>query len=478
MDLRLDELALAVGVAAGFEGIGSLALWRRSSTPLQWNQAFLSGLSIAAVLLFPLTLLARGAALRTITGVVILSAAVALPLTLWSILRSVRERWRRGVELDFAIVGLFGAIIGLATKFGWENLKNPYAWDGYQIWATKAFLLFTHGSLTHDFLVPGQYDRLLDYPPLLPLYHAVLSAIRGRFEWLALEPNYLIFFLSLLISSWSLARNWMGPRAAMFTTTVVAAMPTFLGFWSTGGYADMPQAALLIAAVAAATQRDPAPGRHPLAFLLSGVLMVKSEGSILVWILTGAIAIYVLLRMRNEAWTWLRRHALGVGWVIIAVAALRAYLAWIPSQDAMYADPSLAGFTKGPLVLLHCWKHLGDYTEWGLLWPCFAGAALIIWFRGELEQKFAAAGVMAALGAYTVVFYFTNWGDVQLHIDQAFPRLLVHLAPIATVLVIASVVPVMAPAGATLPAAEKRRTRRNKVSGGRGTRRPKRARGN
>jgi hypothetical protein len=44
-----------------------------------------------------------------------------------------------------------------------------------------------------------------------------------------------------------------------------------------------------------------------------------------------------------------------------------------------------------------------------------------------------AGGTVAALAAYTSVFYFTNW-EFHLHIEQAYSRLLCQLAPAAAVL--------------------------------------------
>ena len=73
-----------------------------------------------------------------------------------------------------------------------------------------------------------------------------------------------------------------------------------------------------------------------------------------------------------------------------------------------------------------------DRTDWGVFWPVFFLSVPIVLWKGGRRERALIGGTLTALAAYTAIFYFTNW-DIHIHIEQAYSRLLVHLAPAAAV---------------------------------------------
>ena len=63
-------------------------------------------------------------------------------------------------------------------------------------------------------------------------------------------------------------------------------------------------------------------------------------------------------------------------------------------------------------------------------------AAVLLIRRGRADVRALTFGTLAVLAEYGAIFLFTNWSDVALHIEQAFPRLLAHIAPVAAVSVL------------------------------------------
>ena len=62
--------------------------------------------------------------------------------------------------------------------------------------------------------------------------------------------------------------------------------------------------------------------------------------------------------------------------------------------------------------------------------------ALWLLRRGTIEEKGLALTGLLGVVAYAGIFLYTNWRP-EVQIPNAFPRLLVHIAPIAAVVVVA-----------------------------------------
>ena len=438
MHTQLSDVVLALLLAMGTEGIGELLLRRRSVTLRQCNEAFLTGLSALGIIVFPLTLIASRSTLRILTAFVLTSAAVTL------IVKSIGlVRWLRGIPprqsaLSSASVVWLFVVALLVLHFAIQDLFSGYVWDGFQIWATKAMILYYSGGLTDAFLVPGEYNRLIDYPPILPLQHALLASLRGGFSWAALKANYVILFLSLLLSLFTLARQWMTRQFAFLSVALTAALPVLASHEAAGGYADMPQAAVFTGAVLAALTEG---GSRAFPWLVGGTIMMKSEGSILATTLVAFVVIAAAVREGRAFGRWLVAHAGAAAIIAGSYLCRHWYLVWIQSQDVMYGPIDLRHLRRawhlGLRVPANCLLDMLRYGEWGLLWPAFFVAAVFAWRAGRVQQV-VLVGTCAIIVQYAAIFYFSNWHDVHLHIEQAYPRLLSQIAPIAVVLVVAA----------------------------------------
>src|SRR5262249_61760472 len=97
-----------------------------------------------------------------------------------------------------AIAGV--VLIALAAaSFLALNFRYNYLWDGFQIWAARASVLFHEGGMTRWWFPEETYDqRLLTYPPLVPMFEALVSVVRGGFDFDLLQPGFLVFYLSVV----------------------------------------------------------------------------------------------------------------------------------------------------------------------------------------------------------------------------------------------------------------------------------------
>lgn len=433
-------------IAFGFACAGDIMLRRQSENLRDWHLSFLVGLAGGATLLFPLSLLLPGHALIVLTLAVAAAALFRSPVIAARIRKGIEfQSLFRRPELKDPVALLFLAVILFAAvQFMVQNTRLSFLWDGYQIWATKAMILHDKGGLSRDFLTPGMRDRLAEYPPVVPLYGAMIAALRGEFEWNATKPLFFVFYVSMLLSTFQAARRFVSFRLALAAVALLALLPAVSTRPNVGGYADMPQAALLAGCLSALLCRGAQPlARHPvaIAWTIAGVLLVKNEGIVLSVAVCAAIAGFWLSQGWNAFIERSRCYWSGLAIVIAALLLRRYYLAWIDARDPTYGPFDSAhleaAVTRLLMVVRLCSSMMLDFSEWALFWPAFFLSVLIILITGCRLLKWLGLGTLAVICAYTAIFLFTNW-DVRLHIEQSYSRLLVHIAPAASILLVAA----------------------------------------
>jgi len=445
--LRPFEYIAAIAVAYCLSAVGERILGRKSNGVAGWNLSFLVGLSFIATFFFPLSLIVSTNALNG-------TAAALVVVGLW------RPFWKQPAAREATVApgwallskAMLALAIVLALQFTVQNYRSSYHWDGYQIWATKARVLYERGGLTRELFRPQEpvlmalpnccdpTDRLTPYPQIIPLSEALLSKLRGDFDWQEVKAIFPFFFLSLLISTFEAARAFVPRGPALAACVLLALVPAVATRQNVGGYADMPQAAL-VAGTLASLLRGPQRGgpsyRHAAPWVLGGVLLVKNEGTILFGITCAAIVLVWASQGLNGFAAVLRKYAGAIALVAICLALRMLYLRWIHLNDVTYGPidsahlaNALSRFWQIPAT---CARFMFDLPEWGLFWPVFFLALPIVFWKGGRREIALAGGTLAALAAYTSIFYFTNW-EFHLHIAQAYSRLLSQLAPAAAVL--------------------------------------------
>lgn len=444
MTFRLGALAVVLLLGWSFASAGDLILGRRSRGFVELNEAFLVGLSAAAFLIFPLTLLMPHGALPALV-VVLVVAVLARAFGRGLSTEPPDERTptdARPLRDDPVATGLLLCLVLLAALFAVLNLRYSYLWDGFQIWASKAMVLFHQKGLVRT-LWPGvgQVGRVVNYPNLVPLYEALLAFVRGEFEFNALKPVFLAFFVSLIVATYDLASAFVPRRAALLAALLAGSLPALATKGSVGGYADMPLACYLAATAAAAVDagRRCRTGRSALPFLAGGALLVKNEGVLFVAVGLGILAIEEALSARRDLLQRLRDAALPVAVMGCYLIERILYRQWTNAVDMEFAGldvPSLSrAVARIGLVATETFRHALNFQQWGLLWPAFAAAAVVLISRGDRSERRIALTAGGTFVFYAAIFLMTNW-NVPLHFESAFPRLLGQLAPIAVVVIV------------------------------------------
>ncbi len=432
MSFPATTIALTVLLAAGFAAVGEAVLRRRSDGIPGWNESFLVGAGTCAAVLFPISLLLPRRALDALMILVGLCLAARVVARVRH--RSPRRRRPARPRLEWQDALLLASIVLVATAFTILSFRYTFSWDGFQIYATKAKRLFHEGGLTQEWFAEDSYDRrLLEYPPLVAMWEAMLSRLRGRFDFDQFKPIFPLFYISILVSTFAAVRRRTSLRVALGTALLVGLLPEIATAQAAGGSSDMPLAAFVAGTIAACLGRE---SRRAVPFLIGSLTAVKNEGTILAIVASGAILWYWTSGGLRPFRARVKAHAAGIAVVAAYLVSRVAFLRWLDVHDPTYGPINAANLARAVerlgLVVRVCLRLALDPAVWGVLWPLALIASLVLWARGAKSERALAGALWVAIGAYTAILLFTNW-DVELQAVQAYHRLLSQLAPAALV---------------------------------------------
>jgi hypothetical protein len=294
-------------------------------------------------------------------------------------------------------------------------------------------------------------ERIVGYPPAVPLFEALVGSFHRTFPMEAVKAVFTVFAVSLAVGTFHLVAGLTDRRTAAIAAGLTCLLPGLTMGSATGGYADMPLAAVVAAAAAASfrTRSNGLSWRSPAPWLLGTLTTVKSEGMILLVIGLGVGAVWAMARRTRLP----AGAASSVAPLVLFVAARIVHLTFIPGVNREFAPVRSLRvetiFVRGPWIVSGTLHWLLDFRSWGILWPAFAAALLIVALRTPRSSALPiATATLLALLADGSLFLYTNWesgGKGRLHLDQAFPRLLAQVAPLAVATIAAAMFRTPAP---------------------------------
>ncbi len=440
----LAGLALFTGAGAGLIGLIA-AKEEDERDPLHLGWCFLAGTALAGLLLhLPLAVDGR-----------IPHAAFLLSFCLCLVLAAGpgRAHVRRTGLVRFLGLDLFRAlpvplrvVAFLLVLLAASAALGPLVgWDERAIFGLKARVLHHEGGVRGEAFTDTAYVHFqARYPLLVPLLEASLLTLRGSQDDHALKLMFVLFSSSVVLVVAGEARRRHGQGAGALWGLLLLATPMLIGPSDGNGmtaYADLPFAAFATGTTVLLGRSLERPDRRRLmlaGLLLGAALATKQEG--VIWALALGIGILLTLRRHATARTsGLTRAAAAVAapallFLALSVAARR----WTP--DAVWAERYAAVFdfdwlrqlggrplAIAPFVL----RQLTNWRVWGWGWLLVL-AGLLLLRRPRLTPPpfFWRATTLAVFAAYLGVFVVTPY-DVYWHLATAFSRLLLHLFPLA-----------------------------------------------
>jgi len=385
-----DGPLLGESILLGFGACAGL-LFLLSLLHLPWNRWWIVALGVAAAVSVVL-MRRQAAALRRPPPILVIAA---IPLLGYALFATAAPLW----EFDFlSDWGLKGRVFWIARGIDWQFLEQA-----------------TYRA-THP-----------DYPPLVPLCFDFFALVRGAWNDQALGLINVAFAAALLLIVHRIAlEETLSPLAAAavtFAMVPMAAVP-WIGIGE-GPFVAYATAGLLL------MRRNVTAA----AVMLGLAAFTKNEG--LTLIVAAAIALALAGRRRDVIQLW-PAIAIPAPWLI--ARALHHLPTDIVTAGVLgriaerLANPA-------PLVQALQQASLGKHLLWIGLLLGIVIAARVLWVR----ERFVLIALALQLVFY-VVAYLATPHDIAWHVRWSWDRLVWHLVPALTAVVLTSLAKLAVPA--------------------------------
>jgi hypothetical protein len=358
------------------------------------------------------------------------------------------ERSRLGSPLGVALAA--GVAVQVAVVMALTVYRTTLGWDGLFNWEFKAHALCLNGgSMPLGGSIPEWAHP--HYPPFVPLLEGWLYRWLGRCDQGAAKLIFPAFYgvaAGLLCAG--AARLGVGGPARLLPALLLFFVPAVVvGEGSaSSGYADFPLAVVYLAAVIYLVEHAQTGATAPLVIAgsLAALLpWVKQDGIVLVVCLTVVAALRAMRDRRVDP-----SLMVGVPGLIVfgAWAALLSVFETPPEAVFLPITPDTLGHNVPRLLDMIPWiaREMAHVTRWGVFWPVVILSALYLLVgrrRGVHELLIAAA--LLPIPAYASLYLFSGWPSFMAHISSSFPRLMLHGALVAMLIVGMAVVDACAP---------------------------------
>ncbi len=373
-----------------------------------------------------------------------LEAVVVVTLAVWAHLRwhavprpslpAGRMNWATWLILLVIATAMVMTFAGLAVAV----LHKPHGgWDAWDFWNVKAkYLYFAEPTWTAAFLGGACHG---DYPLLLPLTIARMWCFMGSDSVVGPQLAVMFFMLVLTLTPVAALAMLRGGMAAMLGLLILLSWP-YLLIHSAMQYADLPLAAVLLAAALAAVLalENHEPGH--LWFALTGLLgmsaaWTKNEGIPFIIVLAVSMCLVMLVRRRGGRMLIV---------MLLGAALPLACLLWMKLVYAPADD--LTGQAGFPVM----WARAQDYTRHlrilhtlrFILLLCVNGwlfwLLVAVWLLLRGVRIGAGAWVWLAVAAtqlvvYYLIYLFTPY-ELSWHLYTSALRLFTQVWPLLALL--------------------------------------------
>jgi hypothetical protein len=405
-------------LAAAVTGVPlALAIDRRARGSLVGGEALLLGVGAGAAVLLGLSLIhvpwSRTAFVLGMLAIVGLSA-------LGSRLSGGRpESGELRAASPLLAVPLLALVVILVLGYAiFATLAPVWEFDFIADWGFKARAFFVAHGIDWTVL-ESQRDIHSDYPPLLPLAFDMFAVMRGTWDDHAMGLMTVVFAVALLLVVHRLALEESGSRVAA-AFIAVAMVPLACSPWI--GLAEGPMVAYGTTALLLIRRGSVAPG----AVMLGLAASTKNEG--LTLIVAAAAGLAAARRWRDIARLW-PAIAIPLPWLVLRYVH---HLQTDITEGNVVAR--IVEHLRNPKPLLDAFAtfNAGRPLFWLAL---IVGIALTI--RPLIARERFVIITIAVQILFYVAAYLATPHDVLWHVQWSWERLISHLSPALTYIVLA-----------------------------------------
>ncbi len=370
---------------------------------------------------------------------------VCLAFLLWKNRDTIRKNLpepRKWSWLDWLCASgfLVVIIIGLVAFCDYTNANPHGRYDAWAIWTVRARMLARGGEHWKSVFVPPVFHA--DYPLLVPLTIARSWIIAGT-ESQRIPPAVAGLFTFASAGILTGALFSLGKKKLAWLAGAIFLSTPWVIYFGSLQFADLPLAALMLSAVAClclAFQQGELANRW---FILSGIFSglatwTKNEGQLFlaVFLVVAGLVVFLVFRKNKP---FMQLGSLLMGLLLPAVVVLLFKFTLAPANDVV--DTGNLSGTFSQLVSLPRYMEvvhaLQEYPKgfggWAAPVPL---VFLLFWLvlkpginnQNKIPILTLSALLIGQWIGYFLIYVITPHG-LQIHVNQSYDRLLMHMYP-------------------------------------------------
>jgi hypothetical protein len=455
-------MTIFVGLFAGtatiaIAGFGVTMLLVRHR-PTVWETCALAWLFGTAVVSFSLWIggfLLHGIALQiVVTGVCVVLGALGFQR--WRTVSDEKKTISTKAEIVFIILLAIELISIFLLSF-----QRGLGWDGLVVWEIKARYAFLNGGVlpVAYFSDASRWFSNPDYPLLLPLTETWFYSWIGHCDQFWIKFIFPLWYAAamsiLLLAAEEQSENRLVGWMIVLLFLLIPSVHEKPGGFQ-AGYADGPLSAMYLAAVF-----------YLLRFIRTGsgdaMALFIALGTTLPWMKPEGVVLWATISFCGAVAIWQKRKA----WTVVAssfLPGLCLIALWeiflirvhcLPAQDFVFSLGVLRSSIQRTGGILHeLFVHLIRWSDWDIFWLLVAMAMIALLVRTRNTRAAALIWLLIApLVCYCAMYLFSALPDHVWHIETSLRRHLIHVVPIAWLLIALALGPSKRAAASDLNAA-------------------------
>lgn len=319
---------------------------------------------------------------------------------------------------------LFVLLIAFLTVF-LEAISHPViAWDAIASWYFTAKGFFLSGGIDPSFIQFSHNST----PPFLHMVIALSYLFAGEIQDTYSLAIYPAFYLSLLCLFYGTIRREATQKIALFATVLLATLPDIMrhaGRYDVGN-ADLPLSYFFLCTcvflLICYHSKSIMPFIFASCFAVIGAV-IKPEG--IPFLLVIELFIFTLLVQK-------KKHR----YMPLLLVTLLPFIFW--QIYVVYYHLPMNPFLSGGFhiqrlipVLIAAFLECINIARWNLLWIVFFFVLLI----GDIKRYWSITVIILfQLAIYLCIYLFTPLDPIS-HLHNSFDRLLLHIAPLAMLVI-------------------------------------------
>ncbi len=319
-------------------------------------------------------------------------------------------------------------IILLLCYVGLESILRPLsAWDGWATWLFKSTIFFTDGKINTNALnFTGS-----EYPLLIGLMGTFGYLMLGHIDDKLILILFYLFYVCLAGIFYYTCKELTNKKTALISTFLLLSLQNLIrhgGRYDAGmadlalGYYYFVCCSLFLKFIKFKNKNS-----FVLFMFMTGLLgLVKDDGipMTLFLCIVGAVSLYSIKKL---SYLWMLSFPI----IILGQWELFKLVFHMPGAPKFIQNPE---FNRTITVILGISKEFLNLENWNLLWIGFFLSLIILLIKKHKIGLIISLFVISQLLVYYYVFLSTSL-DPLAHINNVIDRLLLHIAPVAMLVV-------------------------------------------